>query len=49
VNAIFLVGCGNGHVRQMTTTRDFASNNTAVLFNDFAVRAFLVLTYIALT
>lgn len=49
VSSIFRVGCGIGHVRQMIQARDFAPNNTAVLFVNFVVPAVLVLTYFAWT
>ncbi|WP_396642917.1 DUF6790 family protein [Microbacterium sp.] len=44
-NAIFRIGCGIGHIRAMIRDRNFAINNTAILFIDFAVPAFLVATY----
>lgn len=45
INAIFRVGCGIGHIRSMIKTRNFAVNNTAILFIDFAVPAFLLTAY----
>lgn len=47
VNSIFRVGCGFGHVRQIVANRDFAPNNTAILFLNFVVPAFLLLSYAA--
>lgn len=45
VNGIFRVGCGIGHIREMLTARNFAINNTAILFQNFAVPAFLYLAW----
>ena len=45
INAIFRVGCGIGHIRSMIRDRNFAINNTAILFIDFVVPAFLIATY----
>lgn len=47
ISAIFRVGCGIGHIRQMISNRDFAPNNTAVLAVNFGVPAFLGLAYLA--
>lgn len=47
INTIFRVGCGIGHIRSMIRDRNFAINNTAILFIDFAVPTFLVATYYA--
>ncbi len=47
INAIFRVGCGIGHVRSMIRDRNYAINNTAILFVDFVVPAFLIVTYYA--
>ena len=47
INAIFRVGCGVGHVLSMIKERNYAINNTAILFIDFAVPAFLLITYYA--
>ena len=46
-NSIFRVGCGAGHIKQIIMDRNFAINNTAILFLNFAVPAFLVFTYFA--
>ena len=46
-NSIFRVGCGVGHVKQIIMDRNFAVNNTAILFLNFVVHAFLVITYLA--
>ncbi len=46
-NSIFRVGAGLGHVRSMITDRNFAINNTAILFIDFLVPAFLFWAYFA--
>lgn len=45
ISAIFRVGCGIGHIRSMVQDRNFAINNTAILFIDFVVPAFLVMAY----
>lgn len=45
VNAIFRIGCGVGHVRDMVRNRNFALNNTSILFINFAVPAFLIWAY----
>ena len=45
INAIFRVGCGIGHIRSMVQDHNFAINNTAILFIDFVVPAFLVTAY----
>ena len=47
VNAIFRIGCGIGHIRQIIQDRNFAPNNTSILLIDFGVPAFLVLGYLA--
>jgi hypothetical protein len=46
-NSIFRVGAGIGHIRSMVTDRNFAINNTAILFVDFVVPAFLFWAYFA--
>lgn len=46
-SGIFRFGCGIGHVRSMIADRNFAVNNTAILFNNFVVPAFLLATYYA--
>ena len=46
-NSIFRVGAGIGHIRSMITDRNFAINNTAILFVDFLVPAFLFWAYFA--
>jgi hypothetical protein len=46
-NSIFRVGCGAGHIKQIITDRNFAVNNTAILFLNFVVPAFLVFSYLA--
>lgn len=47
VNAIFRVGCGVGHVRDMVQRRNFATNNTAILLVNFGVPVFLVFGWLA--
>jgi hypothetical protein len=47
VNAVFRVGCGIGHIRQMIRQRNFAPNNTSILLINFGVPAFLILGYMA--
>lgn len=44
-SSIFRVGCGIGHIRSMFRNRNFAINNTAILFVNFVVPAFLIATY----
>ncbi len=46
-NSIFVAGCGAGHIKQIIMARNFAINNTAILFLNFVVPAFLVFTYLA--
>jgi hypothetical protein len=46
-NSIFRVGCGAGHIKQIIMDRNYAINNTAILFLNFVVPAFLVFTYFA--
>jgi hypothetical protein len=46
-NSVFRVGSGVGHIRNMITDRNFAINNTAILFIDFVVPAFLFWAYFA--
>ena len=46
-NSIFRVGCGAGHIKQIVMDRDYAINNTAILFLNFLVPAFLVSSYFA--
>ena len=45
VSSIFRIGCGFGHIRSMIVDRNFAINNTAILFINFVVPAFLLVTY----
>jgi hypothetical protein len=40
-NGVFRVGCGVGHIRAMVKDHNFAINNTAILFLNFVVPAFL--------
>lgn len=44
-SSIYRVICGIGHIRSMIQDRNFAPNNTAILFINFAVPAFLVIGY----
>lgn len=46
-NSVFRVGAGIGHIRSMITDRNFAVNNSAILFLDFVVPAFLFWAYFA--
>jgi uncharacterized protein DUF6790 len=46
-NSIFRVGCGAGHIKQIIMDRNYSINNTAILFLNFVVPAFLVFTYFA--
>ncbi|SIT89786.1 DUF6790 family protein [Microbacterium sp. RU33B] len=45
VSSIFRVGCGFGHIRSMIQDRNFAINNTAILFVNFVVPAFLLFAF----
>ncbi|MCU1514826.1 MAG: hypothetical protein JWO10_1916 [Microbacteriaceae bacterium] len=45
VSSIFRVGCGIGHIRSMIQERNFAPNNTSILFVNFVVPAFLLFAY----
>lgn len=46
-NSVFRVGCGFGHIRQIVQERNYAINNTAILFLNFVVPAFLFFAYYA--
>ncbi|MCA0345937.1 MAG: hypothetical protein LCH31_02620 [Actinobacteria bacterium] len=46
-SSIFRVVCGIGHIREMMINRNFAINNTAILFVNFVVPAFLIFAYYA--
>jgi hypothetical protein len=46
-NSIFRVGCGAGHIKQIIVDGNFAINNTAILFLNFVIPAFLLFTYFA--
>lgn len=41
-SSIYRVLCGVGHIRSMIRDRNFAPNNTSILFVNFVVPAFLV-------
>lgn len=45
VSSIFRVVCGFGHIRSMIAERNFAINNTLILFVNFVVPAFLLFAY----
>jgi phosphate/sulfate permease len=45
VSSIYRVGCGIGHIRSMITERNFAINNTLILFTNFVVPALLIVAY----
>jgi hypothetical protein len=45
VSAIYRLGCGVGHVISIVRDRNLAVNNTAILFIDFVVPAFLIVAY----
>lgn len=47
VSSIYRVGCGFGHIRSMIVSRNFAPNNTTILFTNFVVPAFLLIAYFA--
>ena len=44
-SSIFRIGCGFVHIRSMVKDRNFAINNTAILFVNFVVPAFLIFAY----
>ncbi len=44
-SSIFRVGCGLGHIRSMVKEGNFAINNTAILFVNFVVPAFLLFAF----
>lgn len=44
-SAIFRVGCGFGHIRSMIRDGNFAINNTAILFINFVVPAFMIIAF----
>ena len=44
-SAVYRVGCGYGHIREMIVHRNFAINNTAILFLNFVVPAALLVGY----
>lgn len=39
--------CGIGHIREIMVKKNYAINNTAILFINFAVPAFLLLAWYA--
>lgn len=45
VSSIFRIGCGFGHIRSIIKDRNFAVNNTAILFVNFVVPAFLLFAF----
>ena len=45
-SSIYRVLCGVGHIRSMIQDRNFAPNNTSILFLNFVVPAFLVYAYL---
>jgi hypothetical protein len=47
VSSLFRVGCGIGHVREIVMRRNYAVNNTVILFINFGVPAFLLWAYYA--
>lgn len=46
VSSLYRIGCGIGHIKQMIQTKNYAVNNTAILFTNFVVPAFLIIAYI---
>jgi len=46
-SAIYRFGCGYGHIKQIVQARNFAINNTAILFLNFVVPAALLAMYYA--
>lgn len=47
VSGFYRIGCGIGHIRQIIQAKNYAINNTAILFLNFVVPAFLIWTYYA--
>jgi len=45
VSSLYRIGCGIGHIKQIIQRKNFAINNTAILFIDFVVPAFLLTIY----
>ena len=46
-SSIYRAGCGIGHIRSIVKTGNFAINNTAILFQNFVVPAFLLAAWYA--
>jgi hypothetical protein len=46
-NGVFRAGAGIGHVREIVQKGNYAINNTAILFLNFVVPAFLLLAWLA--
>ncbi len=46
VSSIYRIGCGFGHIKQIVEDKNYAINNTAILFVDFVVPAFLLTAYL---
>lgn len=46
-SGIYRVGCGYGHIREIIQQRNFAINNTVILFLNFVIPAFLTIGYFA--
>jgi hypothetical protein len=44
-SSLFRIGCGIGHVREIVVKKNYAINNTAILFLNFVVPAFLLAAY----
>ena len=45
VSSLYRFGCGVGHIREMVMNRNFAVNNTGILFLDFIVPVCLLYAY----
>lgn len=46
ISSIYRVGCGIGHIRSIVRDKNYAINNTAILFVNFVVPAFLLCAYL---
>lgn len=46
VSSMYRVGCGIGHIKQIIQTKNYAVNNTVILFTNFVVPAFLLTAYL---
>jgi hypothetical protein len=45
VSSLYRIGCGIGHIKQIIQSRNFAVNNTVILFLNFVVPIALLVAY----